>query len=80
MVDLSEFGIVSDVEFYDYERIEKLNEKRNKQKFKIHKKIISAKEKGNQKALEEALDEFRKHCEVDDVLKSKARRAGYFWT
>jgi len=60
------------VDFYDWDELERLQEKRAKKFIKLYSK---AKE-GDQKA-KEAL---RKHESEEKILKTKATITGYHWT
>lgn len=80
--DSEEFNHYDEDEYfdwYDYEEIEKLNEKHSRQWIKLYKKIKDASEKGGEKAMAKAREVFRKHEEKGRKYKQKATAAGYCW-
>jgi hypothetical protein len=79
MEDFREFEIYDDYDFYDHDKLEKLNEARSKQWIRIYKRMITARGKGDEKALAKAREAMRKHEEKDAILKEKARQTGYCW-
>lgn len=60
------------IDFYDWDELERLQEKRAKKYIKLYSKAKS----GDQKA-KEAL---RKHESEEKILKTKATITGYHWT
>lgn len=60
------------IDFYDWDGLERLQEKRAKKYIKLYSKAKS----GDQKA-KEAL---RKHESEEKILKTKATITGYHWT
>ena len=78
-MDFSKFGFYNDYDFYDYGKLEELNKSRSNQLFKLHKKVIAAKHKGDENATKKAWEAIRKHKEIDELLKKKARKYHYYW-
>jgi hypothetical protein len=78
-MDFSKFGFYSDYDFYYYDKLEKLNKSRSNQLFKLYKKMIATKDKGDINAEKKAREAIRKHNEIDDMLKKKAREYHYYW-
>lgn len=78
-MDLSKFNKYEYFDYYDYDRVEKLHEQRSYQWLKIQKRIMDAKEAGDEKALNKALEALRKHHALEQFIKAKAAQAGYFW-
>ena len=66
-------------DWYDYDKVEKLNQSRSKQWLKIYKKIMDAREKDDKSALTKAYEELSKHEKQDSILKKKAEDAGFYW-
>lgn len=60
------------IDFYDYDKLEKLEERRARKWIKLYVKA----KKGEEKALED----LKKHEKENAEIKEKARAAGYYWT
>jgi hypothetical protein len=78
-MDFRKFGFYGDYDFYDYDKLEKLNKSRSNQLLKLHRKFLAARDKGNENAAKKAWEAIRKHEEIDDLLKEKAREHHYHW-
>lgn len=59
------------IDYYDFDGLEKLQEKRARTWIKLYMKI----KKGDPKAKEA----MRKHEEETDEIKRRARAVGYYW-
>ena len=79
MKDMTDCGIHRDYDFYDYDKVEKLQEKRSRKLMRIYKKILDAREKGDTKAIEKAREALMKHEEQDQIFKEKSQQSGYYW-
>lgn len=77
--ELQKLGFHTYVDFWDYDELDKLQDKRSYQWLKLFKKIHDAREKGDEKAEEKAIAAMRKHEAIDQLLKAKANETGYFW-
>lgn len=80
--DLKDFEASSKYDYfdwYDYDKVEKLQEKRARQWLKIYGKIMDTEEKGDSIALAKAQEALRVHEQQDSILKKKAAAAGYYW-
>ncbi len=60
------------IDFYDWDELERLQEKRAKKYIKLYSKAKS----GDQRAKED----LRKHESEEKILKIKATITGYHWT
>jgi len=60
------------IDFYNWNELEKLHERRAKKWLKLLQKI----EKGDPRANEA----MKKHEEEDRILRERARRTGFYWT
>ena len=65
-------------DWYDHDKVEKLQEKRARQWLKIYGKIMDAKKNGDNDALTKAQEALRAHNQQDSILKRKASVAGYY--
>ncbi len=68
-----------DYDFYDSETIEKIKEARSKKLKGLLKKLSAARQKGDEKALDEAYKALAKHKIADQALKEKAKELGHYW-
>jgi hypothetical protein len=66
-------------DWYDQDKVEKLNQSRAKQWIKLYAKLKEAKKNGEEKALIKAREAFRKHEAETRDLKAKATEAGTYW-
>lgn len=66
-------------DWYDYDKVEKLNKKRSKEWLKLYVKLREAKKNGDEKAFNKAQEAFRKHEAESKICKQKAEEAGYCW-
>lgn len=66
-------------DWYDYAKVEKLNESRSKQWLKLYVKLKKAKESGDESALAKAREAMRKHEADTQICKRKAEEAGHYW-
>ena len=66
-------------DWYDFNKVEKLNQKRSKQWLKLFVKLKGAKEKNDPKAMAKAREALKKHETLDKFLKQKASISGYYW-
>jgi predicted transcriptional regulator len=66
-------------DWYDYYKVEKLNQSRANQWLKIYKKLRDTQEKGDQDATVKARTDLRKLDDENKILKKKAEEAGYYW-
>jgi len=66
-------------DWYDYDKVEKLNQTRSSQWITIFKKLKDAKEKGDENSLTKARAALRKHEAENKILKQKAEEAGHYW-
>ena len=67
------------IDFYDYDAMEKLQERRNKKYMNIVRKWAAAKEKNDEKAKQRALKALSRHKKQDEVLKERSEQSGYYW-
>ena len=65
-------------EYYDHDKFEKIQEKRSYTWLKLYKKIMDAREKGDEKALAKAKEDMRNHEEQDQIIEAKARANGFY--
>jgi hypothetical protein len=65
--------------WYDYEEVEKLNDKYSKQWLRLHKKRMDARDKGDEATLKKTMESIRKHEAKGQMFKQKAEEAGYCW-
>lgn len=66
-------------DWYDHDKVSKLNEERNKKKILLIRKITAAKKKGDEKDITKASKAYLKHIKEDEVLKKKAEDTYYYW-
>lgn len=78
-MDLREFDIYGDYDFYDHEKLEKLNKKRSMELLNLYKKIRTLREKGDEKAITKIRLAIIKHEEITAELKKKAAETYYYW-
>ncbi len=78
-MNLSKFNEYEYFDYYDHEKVEKLQEKRSFQWLKLYKKLMDAKKKGDEKALDKAKEAIRQHETQDQFIKEKARATGFYW-
>lgn len=67
-------------DWYDFNKIEKLNERRSKQLLKLLVKFKNANKKKDVKAIAKAQEALKRHEKQDEVFKENARKCGYYWT
>ena len=67
------------IDWYDYDEVEKFNEKRIKQFRAIVKRMSAAKEKGDEAAIKKAYEALSKFRKQNEVYREKAEKAGYCW-
>jgi len=70
---------MNDYDFYDYDKVEKLQNERASEYMDLVRKWHKAKEKGDDAAKKKVIQAMSKHKESDKVLKEKAEKAGYYW-
>lgn len=70
---------MDDYDFYDYEKVQKLQNERARKYMDLVRKWHDAKEKGDEEAMKKAAKAMLKHKDADKVLKEKAEKAGYYW-
>lgn len=58
--------------------LEKLDEKRAEQWLKLYKKVMDARDEGDEKALVKAREAIRQYEEKDAIFKEKLRRNGFY--
>lgn len=78
-MDSSKFNEYEYYDYYDHDKLEKLQEKRSLQWIKLYKKMMDAREKGDEKALVKAKEDMRKHEAQNKIIKAKARATGFYW-
>lgn len=61
------------VDWSDEEEVEKFNEKRALQWLKLYKKIMDARDQGDETAIAKAITAIRKHEAQDEVYRQKSR-------
>lgn len=66
-------------DWYDYDKVKKLNEQKSKQWIKLFVKLKTANEKGDKEALTKAREALRKHEAEGKICKKKAEEAGFYW-
>lgn len=79
MKDLTECGIHHEYDFYDHDKLEKLQEKRSRKWLKLYKKFMEAREKRDEGVIEKAMDALGKHERQDVIFKEKSQQTGYYW-
>jgi len=62
---------LSAIDFYDWDELDKIKERRDKKEVKLMGKAF----KGDKKAMQE----LQKHRKQNEVLKEKSRKTGYYW-
>lgn len=62
---------LSAIDFYDWDELDKIRERRDKKEVKLMGKAF----KGDKKAMQE----LQKHRKQNEVLKEKSRKTGYYW-
>lgn len=67
-------------DWYDYDAVEKFHEKQSLKWIKIYKKMMDAHDKGDEKALDKAKEDMRRHEAKTHTYKQKAQAAGYYWS
>lgn len=68
---MMQIPLIDRIDFYDYEKLEKLQESRAKKWIKL---ILKARQ-GDPRALEA----IKKHEAEDREIKKRANQAGYYW-
>lgn len=63
----------------DFDKVEKLNQKRSHQWLKIYAKIHFTDKENDIETIEKAKEDLKKHEVLDSFLKKKAAAAGYYW-
>ncbi len=66
-------------DWYDFNKVEKLNQNRSKQLLKLLVKLKNANKKNDVKAIAKAREALKRHEEQDEVFKENARKCGYYW-
>ena len=62
---------LSAIDFYDWDELDKIKERRDKKEVKLMGKAF----KGDKKAMQE----LQKHRKQNEALKEKSRKTGYYW-
>lgn len=62
---------LSAIDFYDWDELDKIRERRDKKEVKLMGKAF----KGDKKAMQE----LQKHRQQNEALKEKSRKTGYYW-
>jgi len=62
---------LSAIDFYDWDELDKIRERRDKKEVNLMGKAF----KGDKKAMQE----LQKHRKQNEVLKEKSRKTGYYW-
>lgn len=62
---------LSAIDFYDWDELDKIRERRDKKEVKLMGKAF----KGDKKAMQE----LQNHRKQNEVLKEKSRKTGYYW-
>lgn len=66
-------------DFYDYDAMEKLQERRSKKYMDLFRKWHRANENKNEKAKHKALVAMQVHKKQDEALKEQSCKSGYYW-
>jgi len=66
-------------DFYDYDAMEKLQERHSKKYMGLLRKWYKAKENKNENAKRKAYEAIQKHQEQDEILRLESRKSGYYW-
>lgn len=66
-------------DWYDYAKVEKLNQMRSKQWLKLYAKLRKAEKEGDTKAFTKIRESLRNHETENEILKRRAESAGYYW-
>ncbi|MCE5318404.1 MAG: hypothetical protein LLG04_13725 [Parachlamydia sp.] len=77
--DLSGFDEADYFDWHDHDALEKLNEQHSRKWLKIYKKMMDARDKGDEKALAKAREEMQKHEEKGRKYQKKANATGFYW-
>lgn len=62
---------LSAIDFYDWDELDKIRERRDKKEVKLMGKAF----KGDKKAMQE----LQKHRKQNEIMKEKSRKTGYYW-
>ena len=62
---------LSAIDFYDWDELDKIRERRDKKEVNLMGKAF----KGDKKAMQE----LQKHRKQNEALKEKSRKTGYYW-
>jgi len=62
---------LSAIDFYDWDKLDKIRERQDKKEVKLMGKAF----KGDKKAMQE----LQKHRKQNEALKEKSRKTGYYW-
>lgn len=62
---------LSAIDFYDWDELDKIRERRDKKEVKLMGKAF----KGDKKAIQE----LQKHRKQNEIMKEKSRKTGYYW-
>ena len=62
---------LSAIDFYDWDELDKIRERRDKKEVKLMGKAF----KGDKKAMQE----LQKHRKQNEALKENSRKTGYYW-
>ncbi|MEI8366660.1 MAG: hypothetical protein WCF65_09625 [Parachlamydiaceae bacterium] len=66
-------------DWYDYDKVEKLNQKRSKEWIKLYSKLREAKKNGDEKTFTKMRESLKKHETESKILKKKTEEAGHYW-
>lgn len=67
------------VDWYDKDEVEKFNEKRSKQWFRLYKKMMDARNNDDEIALSKAREAMQKHEKQDAIYRDMAIEADNDW-
>jgi hypothetical protein len=68
------------LDWHDYKAVEKFNEKYSLKWLRLYKKMMEARDKKDQNALNKARDAWMKHSKKDDTYRKKSvESCGYCW-
>lgn len=66
-------------DYYDYDAMEKLQNKRDLKYIKLMQKLKKAHHDKDEKGVEKTTNALLKHRKQDKILKEKCRQSGYYW-
>lgn len=70
---------ISDYDYYDYDAMEKLQNRRAEKYMDLVRQWHKAKENNNEKAMKKAMRAMSTHKKQNEKIKAKCDQSGFYW-